>query len=147
MLRYLRGQLTNLGTCATVDVGGVGYEVRVPARTIETLRRTTPHEVTLFIHERITETEHTLYGFESEADLTFFRTLLSADKVGPSKALAIMSLGTPEQLMQAVRMGNAKYFERAPGVGANVANSVVLALAKAAQHEAKTETLGRGLLS
>lgn len=57
-----------------------------------------------------------------------FLHLLSVSGVGPKAALAILSVVTPNRLVLAVMTGDAKTLTKASGVGAKMAQRVILEL-------------------
>ena len=71
-----------------IDVGGVGYEVSVPAGTL-TRARTTDGELELFVHTHVREDALDLYGFANETERRVFRLLLGIPNVGPKTAIAL----------------------------------------------------------
>ena len=125
----------------TLEIGGIGYLVFVVGRiTIPGQQRK------FYIHENITAAQqgpskHDLYGFETEEERRLFRALMqNCDRVGPSTAMKVMNVAPPEQLLQAIRLGNVKYLER--GVGEKTAPQIILAMGKyAAAAAVKTKEL------
>jgi Holliday junction resolvasome RuvABC DNA-binding subunit len=119
----------------TLGVGGIGYLVFVTNRVSDIARK-------LYIHEHIVmasqgPSKHDLYGFETPEEREMFRALIKyCDKMGPSTAMKVMNIAPPSQLLQAIRMGNAKYFER--GCGEKTANNVILGMGKYAVTAAAT---------
>jgi holliday junction DNA helicase RuvA len=110
-----------------VDVGGVGYEVRVPLSTYLTL----PGEgapVRLRIHTHVREESLQLFGFLTEAERAAFLALLAVSKVGPRVALAILSGVAPGDLARAVQEQSVAALRGIPGVGAKTAERILLEL-------------------
>jgi Holliday junction DNA helicase RuvA len=110
-----------------LDVGGVGYELRVPLSTFLEL----PDEgktVRLRVHTHVREDALQLYGFGSEAERTAFATLLGINGVGPRLALAILSGIPVARLAQAVRRGEIAALRGIPGVGPKTAERIVVEL-------------------
>ena len=120
----------------TLEVNGIGYQVFVVDRTDISVNLTEPAGTRrrFFIHENIVAAQqgpskYDLYGFETQVERNFFRALLrNCDKVGPSAAMKCMNVAPPEQLLQAIRMGNVKYLER--GLGEKTAQNVILGMGK-----------------
>ncbi|MCE2391809.1 MAG: Holliday junction branch migration protein RuvA [Proteobacteria bacterium] len=110
-----------------LDVGGVGYEVRVPLSTFLQL----PEEgktVGLRIHTHVREEALQLYGFLREADRAVFRLLLGISGVGPRLALAILSGLPAEPLLGAIRQGDLRALVAVPGVGKKTAERILVDL-------------------
>ena len=110
-----------------LDVGGVGYEVRVPLSTFVQL----PGEgqkVCLRVHTHVREEALQLYGFAREPDRAAFRLLLGISGVGPRVALAILSGLPAERLLDAVRQGSLGELVAIPGVGKKTAQRILVDL-------------------
>lgn len=120
MIAKLTGRLDSTGDGqAVVDVGGVGYLVFCPTRTLARLQ---PGEtVVLLIETQVREDGINLYGFIDAAERHWFRLLLGVQGVGPRVALAILSVLPPRELMLAIAAGDRAALARAVGVGARLA--------------------------
>jgi Holliday junction DNA helicase RuvA len=128
MIATLRGRLQARGDDSIVlDVGGVGYGVRVPTRTMADLGAV-GSEVHLFTHLRVREDELSLYGFASKDDLRLFETLLTVSGVGPKMALGVLSAAPSETLRLAIAQGNVDVLTGIPGIGRKTAQRLVLEL-------------------
>jgi Holliday junction DNA helicase RuvA len=110
-----------------VDVGGVGYRVRIPLSTYEKLPAQ-GERVTLVTHHHVRENVMELYGFTGREELELFETLIAISGVGPRTALAIVAAGSPADIRRAVDAGDPKLFTRAPGVGPKTARRILTEL-------------------
>src|SRR3972149_9664773 len=101
MIRYLFGQVTlkELDE-VVVDVGGVGYGVKITLGDHESLQLGA--KVKLFIHEHIKDDAYDLFGFVNSGTITLFKQLLSVKNVGPKVAMAILGLGSEQSVRQAI---------------------------------------------
>jgi len=117
------------GDHIVIDVGGVGYEVRVPA----SVRQTLPllgEPVVLYVRTLFSEDEGaSLYGFTEQFQRRLFDLLIKVNGVGPKLALNLMSASEPEALAKAIARKDARYLKSLPGVGAKLAERLVLELA------------------
>lgn len=126
MIALLRGRVAqaSLGE-VIVDVGGVGYRVRVPPGA-------TPgavgDEVTLHTHLAVREDALTLYGFGDAAARGLFETLLGVTGVGPKVALAALGTLGADRLREAVVTEDVTALTVIPGVGRKGAQRMVLEL-------------------
>jgi Holliday junction DNA helicase RuvA len=109
-----------------LDVGGVGYEVFVPLRSLARLPVSAP--AVLQVHTHVREEALTLYGFASVDDREAFRVLLSVSGVGPKLALAVLSELTAMELALAVNRGDKRRLEAISGVGKKTAARLLLEL-------------------
>jgi Holliday junction DNA helicase RuvA len=114
-------------TAVIVDVGGVGYEVTVGARTIAALPPV-GETVTLAIDTHVREDEIRLYGFASEHERAWFRALQTVQGVGAKLALAVLGTLSAADLANAVALQDKNSVARAPGVGPKVAARIVAEL-------------------
>ena len=128
MIARLHGRVLSLGDDSLiVDVGGVGYRVRVPRSVLDELDG--PGEtITLHTHLHIRDNELTLYGCASEEQLSLFEILLGVSGVGPRSALNIISSVAPETLREIIAHGDAAALARIPGIGKRTAERLVVEL-------------------
>jgi Holliday junction DNA helicase RuvA len=114
-------------TRCVIDVHGVGYEVFVPLSTGARL----PDEgktVALRIHTHAREGALQLYGFASAGEQAAFELLLRASRVGPKLAQTVLSGISPTDLLRAIRERDGAPLRRVPGVGAKMAERIVVEL-------------------
>ncbi len=109
-----------------VDVGGVGYEIAVPTNDHD--RISLNEEIKLYTYHHIREQSQDLYGFSSLAAKKLFELLITVQGVGPKAALAILSLGQPEEVRNAIANADSAYIQQATGVGKKTAERVVVDL-------------------
>jgi len=110
-----------------IDCGGVGYRLAVSA---ETLRQVPAvgQETTLHTHLVVRDDALQLYGFATEEERELFLLLLGVQAVGPKVALAVLSGGTPRDLLRAVSSGDVARLQAAPGVGKRTAERIIVEL-------------------
>ncbi len=136
MIGRLEGVLAEKAPEALVlDVGGVGYEVRVPLSTFVELPDP-GKTVRLEVHTHVREDTLQLYGFLSPEERLGFRLLIGIAGVGPRVALAILS-GLPiASLLLAIRRKDVASLTCVPGVGPKTAERILIELRdKVAQFE------------
>ena len=127
MIYYLNGPVTVLEPgLAVVECGGVGYGCRITAFTAAQLKLNQP--VKVYICESIREDAHDLYGFYSREEQRCYELLTSVTGVGPKAALAILSVGGPQNFTLAVMTGDEKLLTAAQGVGKKIAQRIILEL-------------------
>ena len=101
MITFLHGRLAHaLPTQATIDVGGVGYEVFIPLSSYDKLPAVgQPVEILTHLHVR--EDAQILYGFMSAAERDLFRLLVNhVSGIGPKLALAVLERNEREQFQE-----------------------------------------------
>lgn len=112
-----------------VDVGGVGYEVRVPLSSYDRLAPVEGAEVELRTHLVVRETSHVLYGFASEEERDVFLLLIDrVSGIGPAIALAVLSGMPVERFKASVVAGDAVALSKIKGVGKKTAERIILEL-------------------
>jgi holliday junction DNA helicase RuvA len=127
MIGKLTGKVDAIGEShLIIDVGGVGYEVQASSRTLRNLKSGDAAALTIDTHVR--EDAIKLFGFVSEIERTWFRTLQGIQGVGPKAALAVLGTLAPQDLANAIALGNWQAVEQAQGVGKKLAQRVVTEL-------------------
>jgi Holliday junction DNA helicase RuvA len=110
-----------------VDCGGVGYRLAVSS---ETLRHVPAagKPVSLHSHLIVRDDALVLYGFATEEERELFLMLLGVQSVGPKVALAVLSGGTPRELLTALAAGDTVRFQAVPGIGKRTAERIIVEL-------------------
>ena len=128
MIARLRGKLEARGEdYVIVDVGGIGFKVRVPTSLLDQLGDV-GSPVELFTHLHVRENELALYGCATEDELALFEQLLTVSGIGPKAALSILSALAPDTLRLAIAQGQVDVLTRVPGIGKKTAQRLVLDL-------------------
>jgi Holliday junction DNA helicase RuvA len=129
VFEYLTGRLVERGPEAVVlDVGGVGYQLLVSGQTLGRLPAPPREGVTLFVHDTTRDERPVLFGFVSREERALFLKLLTVSRVGPGTALTLLSALEPAALASAVESGDHKSLARVKGVGARLAERLVVEL-------------------
>lgn len=127
MIGKLRGLVDAVGEAhAIIDVNGVGYEVFASSRTLRTLQP--GQEVSLAIETHVREDAIRLFGFTSEIERAWFRTLQSVQGVGSKVALAVLGTLAPQDLANAIALQDWASVEQTQGVGKKLAQRIVAEL-------------------
>jgi len=130
MISFLRGKIAEaLPQCLVLDVNGVGYEVRIPLSTFDTINPVEGQVVTLKTHLNIRENAQVLYGFATDAERDIFRLLIDhVSGIGPATAISVLSGLNVGAFKSAVVSGDVQAIARAKGVGKKTAERIVLEL-------------------
>jgi Holliday junction DNA helicase RuvA len=127
MIGRLKGIVDAVGEShVIVDVGGVGYEVQASSRTLRALQIGDP--VSLAIETHVREDAIRLFGFTSEIERAWFRTLQTIQGVGAKVALGVLGTLSPQDLANAIALQNWAAVEQSPGVGKKLAQRIVAEL-------------------
>lgn len=130
MIAHIAGTLLEKEADRVVvqTASGVGYEVFVPTRALETLPPP-GRPVELHTHLAVREDGHYLYGFTSAEERRVFQRLLTASGIGPKMALAILSALSGTRVVRAIREKDLAVLTAVPGVGKKTAERLVFELA------------------
>ena len=127
MIGLLNGRVESVDAdAALIDVGGVGYEVRMPAAELSALHA--GQEIRVFTSLNVSQDAVTLYGFLTQASKRMFLQLQKVSGIGPKVALSLLSTLPPDRLARAVADGDATALAKAPGLGKKGAQKIILEL-------------------
>jgi len=106
---------------------GVGYRLAV---STETLRQVPAagESVSLLTHLVVREDALALYGFATEEERDLFLLLIGVQSVGPKMAQAVLSGGSPRELVAALSAGDVKRLTAVPGIGKRTAERIIVEL-------------------
>lgn len=129
MIAHLSGTLfyTSEGFII-LDVGGVGYKVRITLDTLHALRGQESANISLWIHTVVREDALDLYGFQDENELEFFGLLISVSGIGPKSGLGILNIASVAHLKEAIAHGDTAALTKVSGIGAKSAQKIILEL-------------------
>jgi Holliday junction DNA helicase RuvA len=128
MIGSLRGRLLHRGAGEVVlEVGGIGYVIVVSPTTVVALGEV-GDEAFVWVHHHVREDTETLYGFSTRDEKVTFEALLGAHGVGPSMALAILSVHAPAALVRILADDDVAALCLVPGVGKKTAARLLVEL-------------------
>jgi len=110
-----------------LDVGGVGYDVRLPLSAFPGLPEVGAR-VTLHVHTHVREDAIHLYGFAGAEDKAVFELLIGVSGIGPRLALTLLSGMTSADLVGAIAAGRPERLRSVPGIGKKIADRLVVEL-------------------
>src|SRR5262245_8757333 len=85
-------------------------------------------DVSIDIHTHVREDIIALYGFSSRQERKVFEKLIGISGIGPRLAVTILSGGSVESLVSAIRRGDLARLTSIPGVGKKTAERIVVEL-------------------
>lgn len=126
MIAYLTGTVEHLSETHAVLLtpGGVGYEIACPTSVLARLPKL-GEQASLHIHTNVQEKAIDLYGFTTRDDLDLFRTLISIDKLGPKKAIAILAKFDADHLREITFREDVDTLATVPGIGPKSARQIL----------------------
>jgi holliday junction DNA helicase RuvA len=128
MIGRLRGTLVDRdGSQVVVECAGVGYEVQVPESVLVHLP-TINVEVTLLTRQIFREDGVSLYGFLEPFQRRLFDLLMTVKGCGPKVGLSLIGSIGEDSVASAIHAQDSRALIRAPGVGARLAERIILEL-------------------
>ena len=109
-----------------VDVHGVGYELTLTSIDFDAISLGESHK--FYTYHQVREQSEDLYGFSTLAAKKLFELLISVNGIGPKAGIAIMSLGVPEEVRNAIANADSAFVAKANGVGKKSAERVIVDL-------------------
>jgi holliday junction DNA helicase RuvA len=134
MIARLKGKVAEKKDLAVVlDVGGIFYEVFVPASVSQRLDAAKDAEgnVTLMTHHYFllgpSSGAPVLVGFLNEVEKDFFLQFISVSGIGPKAAVKALDRSIAE-IASAIDKGDVAYLKTLPGIGQQRARDIVAKL-------------------
>ena len=130
MIGRVRGKLVSrdLDSVEVMTDGGVAYELTIPLNVFEALPRL-DEDVALHTSLVVKEDSWQLFGFLSVFEKKLFEKLLTANGIGPSLAIGMLSALSATRLTRAIREKDIPTLQSVPRVGRKKAERLILDLA------------------
>ena len=128
MIAYVNGIIEDIAEDnVVIDVGGIGYNVRISADTASRLPGI-GEGIRLYTYTYVKEDAFLLYGFLTRSELAMFKLCITVSGIGPKGGLALLSVMDVDSLRFAIMSGDTKAISKAPGIGARTAQRLILEL-------------------
>jgi Holliday junction DNA helicase RuvA len=128
VISSVRGEvLYRMGGEVVIEAAGVGYKLAVSSETLAAVPAA-GEQARLFTHLIMRDDGINLYGFSSQSERELFLMLIGVQSVGPKVALAVLSGGTPRELLNAIASGDTARFQAVPGIGKRTAERIIVEL-------------------
>ena len=129
MISQVVGKLVakDLDSVEIMTSGGVGYELTIPLSVYETLPRA-GEAISLHTSLVVKEDSWQLFGFVSVFEKRLFEKLLTANGIGPSLAIGMLSALSANRLIRAIRDKDIPTLQSVPRVGRKKAERLILDL-------------------
>ena len=111
---------------AVLTAGGIGYAIKAPLRTLESLTEGT--ETTLYCHLAVKDDSLKLYGFQTPYERDLFLKIMGVSGIGGQTALNLLSEIPPVNFLEALAKEKVAYLQRVKGIGARTAKRLILEL-------------------
>ncbi len=130
MIGRVRGKLVSkdIDSIEVMTEGGVAYELTIPLNVFEALPRV---DETVSLHTSLVVKEDSwqLFGFVSVFEKKLFEKLLTANGIGPSLAIGMLSALSATRLTRAIREKDIPTLQSVPRVGRKKAERLIVDLA------------------
>ena len=128
MIAYLEGEIvrTEPNLIVLKTSGGVGYAVHVSQQV--SVKFAAEEFIALHIYTNVREDDISLYGFQKLEEKELFEMVIKTSGVGPKLGLAVLSVLSPQQLVDAVHQSSAESFSQVSGIGKKTAVKLCLDL-------------------
>ena len=128
MIASIRGEvISRFAGEVVIEAAGVGYKLAVSSETLASVPAA-GEQARLFTHLVLRDDAMHLYGFSTQAERELFLMLIGVQSVGPKVALAVLSGGTPRELLNAIASGDTARFQAVPGIGKRTAERIIVEL-------------------
>lgn len=130
MIRHIKGKYLyyEKGAVVVETEGGIGFRVFV-ADSSPVLNAREGDGIQLYTYMQVKEDSMALFGFADRDSLGLFEQLLTVNSVGPKAALAIMSIGTANQIKGYILHKDGASIAKAKGIGKKTAERIIMELA------------------
>lgn len=132
MIAYLEGKLKSVyDERLTLLVGGIGYDVLIPAFVMSEIRRSKKAEDDLSLYISFHQTERqpkpVLVGFRHELDREFFELFITVEDIGPMAAVKALTKSIRE-IARHIEEKDVKSLRKLKGIGERKADKIVATL-------------------
>ena len=127
MIAHIKGEIAEkFAGSVIIDVQGVGYEISLTSPDFEALNLN--DTVKVYTYHHIREQSEELFGFTALEGKKLFELLITVQGIGPKAAMSILSLGSYEEVRNAIANADAAFISKASGVGKKSAERVIVDL-------------------
>jgi Holliday junction DNA helicase RuvA len=132
MFSRISGAIVERGESSVLlDVGGLAYEIVLPACVADKLPAALGERVTLEIHPTFNlegnSGRFTFFGFTNAIEREFFEALISVASIGPKTAARAFALPMA-RIAAAIDAGDHAFLVKLPGIGQQKARDIVAKL-------------------
>ena len=131
MIGYIEGKLLKKDEDRILVLANqVGYEVMLPAVVMRTLNgKNVGDEVSFFIYYQQSERQPkpVLIGFNNDLEREFFQNFITAEDIGPLKAVKALTISVGE-IAAAIEAKDVAKLKTLKGVGARTAQKIIATL-------------------
>lgn len=125
MYGYIKGKVSEINSNSIiVEASGIGFLIYVPNPFCYEIEK----EYKVYVYNKISEDEYSLYGFKEKTEYELFLKLISVKGLGAKLALPILATGSISGIVDAINRENILYLTKFPKIGEKLARQIILDL-------------------
>ena len=125
MYSYFLGKVSEINSNSIVlECNNIGYLIYVANPFSYEINK----EYKVYVYNKISEDEYSLYGFKIKEEYELFIRLISVKGLGPRLALPILATGSISGIIDAINRENVLYLTKFPKIGEKLARQIILDL-------------------
>ena len=127
MIGYIKGKVLDVSDGKVIlENNGIGYEIMLTPAALSRLAAN--KEGGVYTYFQVKDDGFFLFGFDALSERNLFTKLIKVDKVGPKKAMDILSAISPQDLATAIATSDVKTLTAVKGCGKKLAEKIILEL-------------------
>lgn len=136
MYSYIIGKVSEINSNNIVlECNNIGYLIYVANPFSYKING----EYKVYVYNKISEDEYSLYGFKTKEEYELFLKLISVKGLGAKLALPILATGSISGIVDAINRENILYLTKFPKIGDKLARQIILDLKGKINIEVKEE--------
>lgn len=125
MYSYIIGKVSEINSNNIVlECNNIGYLIYVANPFSYKINE----EYKVYVYNKISEDEYSLYGFKTKEEYELFLKLISVKGLGAKLALPILATGSISGIVDAINRENILYLTKFPKIGDKLARQIILDL-------------------
>ena len=125
MYNYIKGKIVETSSNYIVlENNNIGYQIY----TGNPFEFQENEEYTVYVYQKISEDDNSLYGFKTREQKELFLRLIDVKGLGCKMALPMIALGSVSGIIDAIDRENILYLKKFPKIGDKVARQIILDL-------------------
>lgn len=125
MYSYIIGKVSEINSNNIVlECNNIGYLIYVANPFSYKINE----EYKVYVYNKISEDEYSLYGFKNKEEYELFLKLISVKGLGAKLALPILATGSISGIVDAINRENILYLTKFPKIGDKLARQIILDL-------------------
>ena len=125
MYSYIIGKVSEINSNnIVIECNNIGYLIYVANPFSYKINE----EYKVYVYNKISEDEYSLYGFKNKEEYELFLKLISVKGLGAKLALPILATGSISGIVDAINRENILYLTKFPKIGDKLARQIILDL-------------------